>query len=228
MTADFTRMEKLIGNRAERLYNAHVAVIGLGGVGGALFIALARMGIGKLTAIDGDVFSPSNVNRQTGAAMSTIGRSKAQILAEMARDINPGCDVRVVNRFYTHDSAAEFDFSDVDFIADACDMVSAKLALAERAAKENIPMISCLGTGNKLDPTRLEIADIYKTSVCPLARVMRRELKARGIEKLTCVYSKEPPMEHAVKGDERTPGSVSFVPPAAGLIMASHIFHKLV
>jgi len=221
-------MEKLIGEGAQNLYNAHVAVVGLGGVGGSLFIALARMGIGRLTAIDGDVFSPSNVNRQTGAAMSTIGKSKARVLADMARDINPACDVRVIEKFYTPDTAAEFDFSDVDFIADACDMVSAKLALAERAAAEGIPMICCLGTGNKIDPTRLEIADVYKTSVCPLARVMRRELKARGIEKLTCVYSKEPPMEHAVKGDERTPGSVSFVPPAAGLVMASHIFNKLV
>ena len=229
MDERFIRTEMLIGSEAlERLKKARVAVFGIGGVGGYAVEALARGGIGSLDLIDRDRVSVSNINRQIIALSSTVGKFKTEAAAERVKDINPEINVRTFNMFFTPENSDSFDFSEYDYVVDAIDTVSGKIELVLKAQREGVPIISSMGTGNKLDPTRLEIADIYKTSVCPLARVMRRELKKRGVKKLTVVYSKEEPRVPAIKKtDEVTgktvPASISFVPPAAGLIIASRV-----
>lgn len=227
----FSRTELLLGKESvEKLKKARVAVFGVGGVGGYVVEALARGGVGALDLIDKDVVSESNINRQIIALHSTIGRLKTEVAAERVKDINPNIVVRTHNVFYLPENADAFDLSQYDYIVDAIDTVSGKIALVERACAANTPIICSMGTGNKLDPTAFEVADISKTSVCPLARVMRRELKKRGIEHVKVVYSKEEPIPSASK-DEKTgktvPGSVSFVPSVAGLIIAGAIIKDL-
>lgn len=218
MTEQFIRTAALIGADAlERLTNSHVAVFGIGGVGGSCAEALARSGVGTITLFDSDTIEESNINRQAVAFHSTVGRLKTDVMSERILDINPTAKVITHNVFYLPENAKDYPFDEYDYIIDAVDTVAAKLEIAVRAQAAGVKMISSMGTGNKLSPELLEVADIYKTSVCPLARVMRRELKARGIRSLKVVYSKEQPRE----GMGRTPSSCSFVPPVAGLIMAS-------
>lgn len=218
MREQFIRTAALIGNDAmERLANSHIAVFGIGGVGGSCAEALARSGVGTITLFDSDTVEESNINRQAVAFHSTVGRLKTEVMRERIADINPSAKVIANNVFYLPDNADRYNMNDYDYIIDAVDTVSAKLEIVVRATKSGVPVISSMGTGNKLCPELLEIADIYKTSVCPLARVMRRELKVRGINALKVVYSKEQPRE----GMGRVPASCSFVPPVAGLIMAA-------
>ena len=228
----FSRTVSLIGEENfMKLQKARVAVFGIGGVGGFVVEALARGGIGTLDLIDRDTVSISNMNRQIIALTSTLGRYKAEIAAERAKEINPDIKVNVYNTFYTPETAVDFDFSQYDYIVDAVDTVTAKIELVMQAEKTHTPIISSMGTGNKLDPTRFEVSDIYKTSVCPLARVMRRELKKRGIKKLKTVYSKEEPLPVS-QYDEITkkpvPASISFVPSSAGLIIASEVIKDII
>lgn len=230
-----SRTAMLLGEAAiERLANARVAIFGVGGVGGYLAEALARAGVGALDLIDNDTVSVSNINRQIIALRSTVGRLKVEVMAERIRDINPDCRVRALPLFYLPEQADQFDFSQYDYIADAIDTVSAKIDLAVRAHEAGIPIISAMGAGNKLDAAAFEVADLSKTSVCPLARVMRIELRKRGINHMKVVYSKEEPRtplggQTANESTPRraTPGSVSFVPGAAGLIMAGEIIKDL-
>lgn len=234
MDERFSRTELLLGKDGiRRLAASRVAVFGIGGVGGYVVEALARSGIGSLDLIDKDVVSISNINRQIIALTSTVGQYKTEAAAQRARDINPDINVRTYNTFYTPENAGSFDFSQYDYIVDAVDTVSAKIELIVRAEKAGVPVISSMGAGNKLDPTAFEIADIYKTSVCPLARVMRRELKARGIKKLTVVYSKEEPKKpFAPVTDEASgkviPASYACVPSVVGLIIASRVIQDLI
>ena len=232
MNERFSRTVSLIGEENfMKLQKARVAVFGIGGVGGFVVEALARGGIGTLDLIDRDTVSISNMNRQIIALTSTLGRYKAEIAAERAKEINPDIKVNVYNTFYTPETAVDFDFSKYDYIIDAVDTVTAKIELVMQAEKTHTPIISSMGTGNKLDPTRFEVSDIYKTSVCPLARVMRRELKKRGIKKLKTVYSKEEPLPVS-QYDEITkkpvPASISFVPSSAGLIIASEVIKDII
>ena len=232
----FARTERLLGQTAmERLAASRVAVFGVGGVGGYVVEALARSGVGALDLIDPDIICTSNLNRQIIALHSTLGRSKVDVAAERVLDINPQAAVRTRKLFYTPQTAAEFNFAEYDYVVDAIDTVSGKLSLAEEALAAGIPIISSMGAGNKLDPTAFEVADIAKTSVCPLARVMRRELKKRGILHLKVVYSKEPPISPACadeggEGHPRrsVPGSTAFVPSAAGLILAGEVIRDLI
>lgn len=218
----FSRTELLFGKEAlEKLKNSRVAVFGIGGVGGYTVEALARSGVGTLDIIDGDRVAPSNLNRQIYALQSTLGRYKCEVAAERIADINPNCKVNTYTIFYLPETP--FDFSVYDCIVDAVDTVTAKLAIIENAARLGVPVISCMGAGNKTDPTAFEVADIYETSVCPLARVMRRELKKRGVEKCRVVYSKEEPK----KSGEVT-ASCAFVPSSAGLIMAGEVIKQLI
>lgn len=233
MITQFSRTELVLGrDGVERLKNATVAVFGIGGVGGHAVEAMARAGIGKFRLFDNDTVSITNINRQIAALNSTIGRMKTEVMRERILDINPNAAVECNNVFYLPENAEEINLSDCDYIIDAIDTVSAKLELVVRAERSGIPIISSMGTGNKLDPTRLEVADIYDTSVCPLARVMRKELKARGIKKLKVVYSKEEPVKPLEKSEEITskravPGSVSFVPSCAGLIIAGEVIKDI-
>lgn len=221
----FSRTEKLIGKAAlEKLKNSRVAVFGVGGVGGYVVEALARSGVGALDLIDNDRVSESNINRQIIALRSTIGKQKTEVAAARVKDINPEIKVRTHNVFFLPETADSFDFSLFDYVVDAIDTVSGKIALIESAKRANVPVISSMGTGNKLDPTVFEVADISKTSVCPLARVMRRELKKRGIEKVKVVYSKEEPKET----EGGVPSSIAFVPPVAGLIIAGEVVKDLI
>ena len=191
---EFSRTEMLIGKRGvEKLAAARVAVFGIGGVGGYVVEALARSGVGTLDLVDNDRVSLSNINRQIIALHSTVGRLKTEVAAERAKDINPAIAVHTHNVFFLPENAEEFDFSAYDYVVDAIDTVSGKIALIEKARACGAPVISAMGAGNKLDPTAFEVADIEKTSVCPLARVMRRELKKRGVERVKVVYSKEEP-----------------------------------
>ena len=234
MEDPFSRARMLLGDEAmERLGQAGVAVFGLGGVGGAAAEALGRAGIGRLALFDPDRVAPTNLNRQTAALHSTIGRLKAEVMRDRLLDIHPGADVTAYPLFYAADNADGVDLSMFSYIVDAIDTVTSKLLLAERAMAVGVPLISCIGTGNKLDPSRLRVADIADTRVCPLARVMRRELKKRGIFHLKVVYSEEPPQvplfeEPADASRRQTPGSVSFVPPAAGLLLASAVVRDLI
>ena len=232
MEERFSRTVSLIGEENfDKLKKARVAVFGIGGVGGYVTEALARGGIGTLDLIDKDVVSESTINRQIIALTSTIGKYKAEVAGERAKDINPNIKVNVYNIFYTPETAGQFDFSKYDYIVDAIDNVTGKIELAVQAQKARTRIISSMGTGNKLNPTLFEVEDIYKTSVCPLARVMRRELKKRGIEKLKVVYSKEEPAKTR-QFDEVTnkpvPASISVVPSVAGLIIAGEVIKDII
>ncbi len=233
MDERFTRTSMLFGEQAvNKLNNSHIAIFGIGGVGGYVVEALARSGIGTLDLIDKDTVSISNINRQIIALTSSIGRPKAELAAERAKDINPNIKVNVFNVFYTAETSKKFDFKNYDYIVDAIDTVSGKIELIMQAKTAGVPIISSMGTGNKLDPSQLEIADIYKTSVCPLARVMRKELKSRGIKKLTVVYSKEQPVCPSSREEDPVshkiiPASYACVPSAAGLIIASKVIRDI-
>lgn len=220
----FSRTKIILGEEGvEKLRKARVAVFGAGGVGSFLIEALARAGIGHLDIIDSDKVEPSNINRQLIALTSTVGRYKTEVVAERIKDINPDAEVTLHTLFYLPENADRFNFAEYDYIADAIDSVTGKISLILEAEKAGTPIISCMGAGNKLDPSKFKIDDIYSTSVCPLARVMRHELKKRGIKKLDVLYSTETP---AVKTHD-TPGSLSFVPSVAGLMIAGHIIRNL-
>ena len=246
MPDPFVRMALLYGSAAmDRLQHARVAVFGIGGVGGYAVEALARSGIGALDLIDPDRVSFSNLNRQIIATRSSLGRYKVEVAAERIRDINPDCRVRTYQTFFLPETAGEFDFREYDYVVDAVDTVTAKLLLAEKARDADVPIISAMGTGNKLHPDRLEVADLYETSECPLARIMRKEARKRGIERLKVVYSREIPLTpqgaeaeepsdgidepgETQYGKKRvTPGSTAFVPGAAGLLLAAEVINDL-
>ena len=232
MTERFIRNEMLLGPRAmEKLKSSHVCVVGLGGVGSCAAEALARSGVGELTLVDRDAYSLSNINRQLGALTSTAGRSKAEVMAERVRDINPDCAVHPLAIHYDRETLDSF-FDGLDYIADAIDLVSCKIDLICRARDRGIPVLSALGTVNKLDPSRLEVTDLSLTRGCPLARVMRRELGRRDIRHLKVVYSSEEavpcaPLEAPPPGRRSVPGSVPWVPPIAGIMMAGAIVMDL-
>lgn len=234
MKEQFCRSTMLLGEEAiERLAKKRVAVFGVGGVGSFCTEALARAGIGGLALFDSDVVAVSNINRQIIALHSTIGRPKAVVMRERILDINPDASVETHQVFYTPENADAFDLSGYDYIVDAIDTVSAKLELIGRATKLGVPIISSMGTGNKLDPSRFAIADIYSTSVCPLAKVMRYELRRKGIRSLKVLYSTETAMtpksfEPPAPGRRQTPGSISFVPSVAGLMIAGEVVRDLV
>ena len=235
MHEQFLRTQMLLGTEAlERLQNARVAVFGIGGVGGYTVEALARSGIGQLDLIDNDDVSISNINRQILATHSTVGIPKVEAAKRRILDINPGCIVRTHQVFYTPETADQFDFTQYDYIVDAIDTVTGKLQLVERATAAGTPIICCMGTGNKLDASAFEVADISKTTMCPLARIMRKELGKRGIKHLKVVYSKEEALtptgweeEAAALGKRQIPGSVAFVPGAAGLILAGEVIKDI-
>jgi len=235
MKEQFLRTAMLLGEEAlTRLQCSRVAVFGLGGVGGYTVEALARAGIGQLDLIDNDTISLSNVNRQILATHSTVGMDKTEAAKLRVLDINPDCIVRTHKVFYTPDTADQFDFTQYDCIVDAIDTVTGKLALVERAHAVGTPIICCMGTGNKLDASAFRVADISKTSMCPLARIMRKELGKRGIKHLKVVYSQEEALtptgweeEAAAIGKRQIPGSVAFVPGAAGLILAGEVIKDL-
>ena len=227
----FERAELLLGSESiEKLKKAKVIVFGIGGVGSFVCEALARSGVGTITLVDNDTVSESNINRQLIALTSTVGLNKTDVMKERIREINPECNVTSIPCFYTKEK--EVDIEGFSYVVDAIDTVTSKLTLIEEANKLSVPIISCMGTGNKLDPTRFEITDISKTSVCPLARVMRRELKNRGINHLKVLYSKEEPIspENTISDGSRrsVPGSVSFVPPVAGMIIAGEVIKDII
>lgn len=237
MLSQFSRTELLIGKEGmERLSNSRVAVFGVGGVGGYTVEALARSGIGELDLIDNDQVALTNLNRQIIATTKTLGRDKVDVAKERVLEINPDAKVNIYKKFYLPETKEEFVFTKYDYVVDAIDTVSGKIALVEQAKEAGVPIISSMGAGNKLDPTAFRVADIYKTSVCPLAKVMRRELKKRGIRKLKVVYSEEIPiapeknaeMEQAEPTQKRqVPGSVAFVPSVVGLIIAGEVIKDL-
>ncbi|MBR4211448.1 MAG: tRNA threonylcarbamoyladenosine dehydratase, partial [Oscillibacter sp.] len=229
----FSRTELLFGRDGmEKLSRARVAVFGLGGVGGYAAEALTRSGIGALDFVDHDVVSESNLNRQILATADTVGRYKADVARERALSINPDAIVHAYRVFYTPETATRFDFSRYDYVVDAIDTVTGKLSLVEEAYRTGTPLVSSMGTGNKLRPSMLEVSDIYETSVCPLARVMRKELRKRGIPRLKVVWSRETPLEPSGDAPARAsgrpvPGSTAFVPAAAGLLLASEVVRDL-
>lgn len=234
MDERFVRSQMLIEKEGlQRLTGCHVAVFGIGGVGGYAAEALARSGIGALDLIDGDSVSPSNLNRQIIALESTVGQNKAQLMAQRARLINPQVQANPLPQFYTAQTADSFDFSTYDYILDCVDMVTAKVQLALHARQAGVPLITALGAGNKLDPAQLEVADLQNTSMCPLARALRKLLRPHGIEHLKVVYSQEQPRKPAANPAEETtsrrglPGSMVFVPGAMGLLMASEVVKDL-
>ena len=231
MNERFSRTELLLGADAmEKLKNAHVCVFGIGGVGGYVCEALARSGIGYLTLVDNDAISESNINRQIFALTSTVGMMKTAAARERLTDINPEIKITEYNMFYLPETADAIDLSGFDYIVDAIDTVTAKIYLAQKCDELSIPLISSMGTGNKLDPTGFEVTDIYKTSVCPLARVMRTELKKRGVKRLKVVYSKEQPQTKVAdsQNGRHAPGSCAFVPSVAGLVIASEVVKDLI
>ena len=248
MLNQFSRTQLLLGAEAmEKLKGARVAVFGIGGVGGYVCEGLVRSGVGAFDLVDDDKVCLTNLNRQIIATRKTVGKYKVDVMRERMLEINPGCDVRVHKCFYLPETAAEFNFSDYDYVVDAVDTVTAKVTLVLEAQKAGVPIISCMGAGNKLDASALEVADIYDTSVCPLARVMRAELRKRGVKHLKVVYSKEPaltpiddmtiscrthcicPPDTARKCTQRrqVPGSNAFVPAAAGLIIAGEVVRDI-
>ena len=234
MINQFSRTQLLIGSDAvQKLNNSRVAVFGVGGVGGYAVEALARVGVGTIDLIDNDKVSLTNINRQIYATHSSIGEDKVEVAKKRCLDINPDIIINTHTLFYLPENSDDFDLSVYDYVVDAIDTVSGKIALAENAYKCGTPIISSMGAGNKLDATAFEVADIYKTSVCPLARVMRRELKKRGIKKLKVVYSKEEPLTPIGETEEETsrrqlPGSISYVPSVAGLIIAGEVIKDLI
>lgn len=237
MSNEFIRTEMLIGkDNLNVLKNARVAVFGLGGVGGYVVEALARGGIGALDLIDCDTISESNLNRQIYALKSTIGMAKTELAKRRIADIDPSINVRVFDMFYLPETADSINFADYDYIVDAIDTVTSKFEIVKRASASGVPVISSMGTGNKLNPAMFEVADIYKTSVCPLAKVMRRLCKDNGIKHLKVVYSKEQPLKAAqpeapekggILQKRHTPGSISFVPPVAGFIIAGEVIKDI-
>ena len=223
MKEQFSRTAQLLGNEnVENLFDKHVIVFGVGGVGGYVVEALARSGIGKISIVDNDVVNESNINRQIIALHSTIGKQKVEVLKNRILDINPECQVFVYNQFFLPENSNDFDFSIYDYVVDAVDTVTAKIEIIKKSKESNVPVISSMGTGNKLNPMGFKVSDISKTKVCPLARVMRNELKKRGISKVKCVYSEENPVIQT-----QTPASVAFVPSVAGLLIASEVVKDL-
>lgn len=221
----FSRTEALIGREAlEKLKNSSVIVFGIGGVGSYTAEALARAGVGKITVVDGDKISPSNINRQLYALHSTVGMMKTDVAKDRISDINPDCEVTPLGIFYTKENEDAVDFSKYSYVVDAIDTVTSKLLIICKSKSLGVPVISSMGTGNKLCPEAFTVDDIYKTSVCPLARVMRRELKKRNIPSLKVLYSKEEPKTNG----ERTPSSISYAPSVAGLIIASEVIKDII
>lgn len=234
MTQDlniFSRVELLLGEEAlEKLRSARVALFGIGGVGSFAAEALARGGVGHITLVDGDTVSITNINRQLIALHSTVGKEKTAVMAERIADISPETEVETYPVVYGAENRNLLDFSTYDYVIDAIDTVTSKLILIEEAKKAGVPVISCMGTGNKFHPERFEVTDISKTSVCPLAKVMRKELKVRGIKNVKVVYSKEEPQKPAAStetGKRQIPGSLSFVPPVAGLLLAGEVIRHI-
>lgn len=239
----FARTELLLGeHKMNRLKDSRIAIFGVGGVGGYVAEALARSGVGSFVLVDADTVSETNINRQIIALNSTVGRYKVEVMKERILDINPEADVEARVYFYLPENAGEFDFSEYDYVVDAVDTVTAKIEIITKARSCGVPVISSMGAGNKLDPTAFKVADIEKTSVCPLARVMRYELKKRGIKKVKCVYSTETPVKNPQdvslelkeklesekgQGKRAVPGSVAFVPSVAGLIIAGEVVKDL-
>ena len=249
MLNEFSRTELLIGKEAmQRLYHARVAVFGIGGVGGYVVEALARSGVGAFDLIDDDKVCLTNLNRQIIATRKTVGKYKAEVMRDRILEINPEADVRIHKCFFLPENADDFPFDEYDYIVDAVDTVTAKIELVMKAKEKDIPIISSMGAGNKLDGSQFKVADIYKTKVCPLAKVMRRELKKRGVKKLKVVYSEEiptrpiedmsiscrtncicpPGAKHKCTERRDIPGSVAFVPSVAGLIIAGEVVKDLV
>lgn len=229
MSYPFDRTALLLGTEAlERLKEARVAVFGIGGVGGYVCEALVRSGVGAFDLIDSDRVDITNLNRQIIATHKTIGQYKTDVMRERILDINPDADVRIHRCFFLPENAGDFSFAEYDYVVDAIDTVTAKIELILRAQEMGVPVISCMGAGNKLDAAEFQVADIYDTKVCPLARVMRRELKRRGVKSLKVVYSQETPVQRKDGADGRLPGSVSFVPPVAGLMAAGEVIRDLI
>lgn len=226
----FERTALLLGKASvEKLAEKRVAVFGVGGVGGFVCEGLVRAGIGVIDIVDKDIVAISNINRQLIALHSTVGKNKVDVLEERLKDINKDLIIKKYKCFFLPETSDTFDFREYDYVVDAIDTVTGKIELILKANEAGVPIISAMGAGNKLDPTAFQVSDIYKTSVCPLARVMRRELKKRGVEKLKVVYSKEEPIKPQFEeGEEVVPGSVSFVPPALGLIIAGEIVKDLI
>lgn len=248
MLNQFSRTELLLGKEAiKRLAGARVAVFGIGGVGGYTAEALARSGVGVIDLIDDDKVCLTNINRQIIATRKTIGKYKVDVMKERILEINPKATVYTHQCFFTPETADQFDFSDYDYVVDAIDTVTGKIELVMKAGEKNVPIICCMGAGNKMDPTRFEVTDIYKTSICPLAKVMRKELRARGVKSLKVVYSKEeaikpkddgsiscrsncvcpPGTDRKCTAKRQIPGSNSFVPPVAGLIIAGEVIKDI-
>ncbi len=236
MESQFSRTELLLGKKnMEKLAAARVCIFGIGGVGGYVAEALARSGVGHLELVDNDVVCLSNLNRQIIATHETVGQYKVDVMKERILSVNPAAEVTVHKCFYLPETRSQFDFSNYDYVVDAIDTVAGKIALVLQAQESGTPVISSMGAGNKLDPAAFEVADIYQTTVCPLAKVMRRELKKRGVKKLKVVYSKELPAavhnsEESLQSSSRRsiPGSIAFVPSVAGLILAGEVVKDLV
>lgn len=239
MLNQFSRTELLLGDAAmKKLKNSRVAVFGVGGVGGYTVEALVRSGVGALDLIDNDTVSLTNINRQIIATLDTVGRDKVDVAQERIKSINPDCVVTTHKCFYLPETAEQFDFTDYDYVVDAIDTVKGKIEIVMRAKECSTPVISSMGAGNKLDPTAFEVADISKTSVCPLAKVMRVQLRKRGVNHLKVVYSKEPPLTPIITDDTKEefsssvrrtlPGSTAFVPSVVGLIIASEVVKDLI
>jgi tRNA A37 threonylcarbamoyladenosine dehydratase len=230
MDSQFSRTEMMFGKDAvEKLKDSAVAVFGIGGVGGYTLEALVRSGVGHIDIIDSDKVALSNINRQIIATHKTIGKAKVDVASQRAKDINPDVEIGAYKLFYLPETANRFDFSKYDYIVDAVDTVSAKIDIIERASKMGIPVISCMGAGNKIDPTKFEVTDISKTSVCPLAKAVRTELRRRGVNHAKVVYSKEPPLKPTVQQNGKpVPSSNAFVPPVAGLIIAGEVIKDLI
>ena len=227
---ELSRTAMLLGTEAvERLKNKRVIVFGVGGVGGYTCEALARTGVGQIDVVDNDTVSLSNINRQIIALHSTVGRPKVEVMKERIFDINPQIKVNAINTFFTPETSADFDFSQYDYVVDAIDTVKGKIELCVLCKESGTPIISSMGAGNKLDPCGFKVSDVYKTAVCPLARVMRTELKKRGIKKLKVVYSEELPVQTDNDGTpgKRVPASVAFIPSVVGLIIASEVIKDL-
>ena len=231
MQEQFSRTELLIGKQnIEKLQNAKVAVFGIGGVGSYVVEGLARAGIGNFILVDKDIVDITNINRQIIATTKTIGLSKVEVSKQRILEINPNANVEIYKEFFMPDSPELFD-ENTDYVVDCVDTITAKIQLIIRAKNKGIPIISCMGTGNKLDPTKFEVTDISKTSVCPLAKVMRKELRDRGINSLKVVYSKEEPIKVKTLNEEnnkKIPGSISFVPSVAGLIIAGEVIKDII
>ena len=223
MNEQFSRTAQLIGEEnVKNLFSKHVIVFGCGGVGGFVVEALARSGIGKISLVDNDSVNISNINRQIIALHSTVEKQKVDVLKNRILDINPDCQVFTYNTFFLPENSHSFDFSQYDYVVDAVDTVTAKIEIIKKSKDANVPIISSMGTGNKLNPLAFKVADISKTNVCPLARVMRNELKKRGISKVKCVYSEELPVIQT-----QTPASIAFVPSVAGLLIASEVIKDI-